>query len=125
MSNDLKTGGCHCGKVRFEVVKASNDQENYVYCNCSICTKKGIIHYIVPKTSFKLLQGEDILSLYTFNTVQAVVSAHICKYILFIPRSHPNDIDVNARCFDDFDITQVKIRDFDGKNWEQNVKSIQ
>jgi len=41
----LKTydGGCHCGLVRFRI---QVDLADTVIgeCNCSICTKKGILH---------------------------------------------------------------------------------
>ena len=38
-------GGCHCGRVRFRVTA---DLDGVTICNCSICTKKGIWHLIVP-----------------------------------------------------------------------------
>jgi hypothetical protein len=38
-------GGCHCGRVRFRV---QGDLADVTDCNCSMCTKKGILHLIVP-----------------------------------------------------------------------------
>lgn len=52
-------GGCHCGAVRFQVLI----DRNILYdCNCSICTKKGFLHLIVPTENFTLLQGQDYLT---------------------------------------------------------------
>ena len=60
------TGGCHCGRVRFEV-KAPARLE-VTDCDCSICSKSGYLHLIVPKSRFKLLSGADVLTTYQFNT---------------------------------------------------------
>ena len=37
-------GGCHCGRVAYEVTGVLEKAEQ---CNCSICTKKGYLHWIV------------------------------------------------------------------------------
>lgn len=58
-------GGCHCGAVRFEV-EQENDMTVYE-CNCSICSKSGYLHLIVPHSRFRLLSGWDKLTTYTFN----------------------------------------------------------
>ncbi len=62
----LHTGGCHCGRVRFEVLAPASLE--VADCNCSICSKSGFLHLIVPKSRFRLLQGEESLTTYTFNT---------------------------------------------------------
>jgi len=51
-------GGCHCGRVRFRV---TGDLTQTTYCNCSICTKKGILHLGVSPDEFELLSGADAL----------------------------------------------------------------
>ncbi len=60
------SGGCHCGKVRFEVLAPAKPE--VLDCNCSICSKTGFLHLIVSKASFKLVSGGDALTAYTFNT---------------------------------------------------------
>jgi len=60
------TGGCHCGRVRFEVV--APEEIEVSECNCSICSKSGYLGLIVPQSRFKLLKGADYLTSYTFNT---------------------------------------------------------
>ena len=59
-------GGCHCGRVRFEVEAAADI--NVSECNCSICVKGGYLGMTVAKERFKLVSGEDSLTTYTFNT---------------------------------------------------------
>jgi hypothetical protein len=61
-----KPGGCHCGAVRYEVLAPVAIEA--VECNCSICRMTGYLHLIVPKERFRLLQGEDKLTTYAFNT---------------------------------------------------------
>jgi hypothetical protein len=95
-------GGCHCGRVRFRVTA---DLDRVTDCNCSMCTKKGILHLIVPQDAFELLSGKDDLATYTFNT--GVAKHHFCRHCgihsFYVPRSDPDKIDVNARCRDDVD----------------------
>ena len=43
----------------------------YFFYSCSICTIKQNRHFIVPASSFTLLQGEEELTTYTFGTNQA------------------------------------------------------
>ena len=49
------TGGCHCGRVRFEVIAPAAIEVDE--CDCSICSKVGFLHLIVPTERFKLLSG--------------------------------------------------------------------
>lgn len=60
------TGGCHCGRVRFEVLAPASP--NVLDCNCSICAKSGFLHLIVPRSQFKLISGSKALTSYQFNT---------------------------------------------------------
>ncbi|MFB2836310.1 GFA family protein [Floridanema evergladense] len=116
-------GGCHCGAVRFQVIV---DRHEVVDCNCSICKKKGFLHLIVPKEQFTLLQGEDALTTYTFNTgVAKHLFCRICGiHSFYIPRSHPDGIDVNVHCLDEDVLSRFHIVPFDGANWEQNINKL-
>lgn len=115
-------GGCHCGGVRFRARSVTKRAEQ---CNCSICSKKGFINWIVPPEDFELLAGEELLVSYRFNT--GIAEHRFCRFCgihpFSRPRSHPGSYDVNARCLDD-GYEQFTIRPFDGQNWEQNVDSI-
>lgn len=117
-------GGCHCGRVRFEVeapeVLAVSE------CNCSICSKSGYLHLIVPKSRFRLISGQDDLVTYTFDTHEAKhLFCRTCGIKSFyIPRSHPDGYSVNARCLDEGTVTGMDIEPFDGKHWEANIHRL-
>ena len=95
-------GGCHCGRVRFRVTA---DLARVSECNCSICTKKGTLHAIVPTSAFELISGEQDLSTYQFNTRVAkhLFCRHCGVQSFYVPRSDPDKIDVNVRCLDGVD----------------------
>ena len=111
------TGGCHCGRVRFRVTAELTAVSD---CNCSMCTKKGILHLIVPPERFELLSGREDLTTYTFNT--GVAQHHFCRHCgihsFYVPRSDPDKIDVNARCLDGVDPRTLAAEPFDGRHWE-------
>ena len=123
MAAPMKTmqGGCHCGRVRFRVTA---DLDGVTVCNCSVCTKKGILHLIVPPERFELIRGKGDLATYTFNT--GVAKHTFCKvcgiHPFYVPRSDPDKIDVNARCLDGVDIDALSIKRFDGANWESAIQ---
>jgi hypothetical protein len=128
MSKEKKTvicqGGCHCGAIRFQVII---DRWKVQDCNCSICRKKGFLHLIVPSVNFTLLQGQEFLSAYNFNTgVARHTFCQICGiHSFYHPRSHPEGIDVNIRCLDIDLSNEFEVEMFDGLNWEANVSKIQ
>ena len=59
-------GGCHCGRVRFEVLAPA--VINVSQCNCSICSKSGHLGMIVPQDRFTLKSGKESLIEYTFDS---------------------------------------------------------
>jgi len=113
-------GGCHCGRVRFRV---TGDLSRVTECNCSICTKKGFLHLIVPPAQFELLSGGDALTTYRFNT--GVARHTFCStcgiHAFYVPRSDPDKIDVNVRCLDGVDLSKLEPLAFDGRNWEHAI----
>ena len=113
-------GGCHCGRVRFRVT-ASLDR--VTVCNCSICTKKGIWHLIVPRERFELVSGSDDVTTYRFNT--GVAQHHFCRHCgihsFYVPRSDPDKIDVNVRCLENLDVASIRPHPFDGRHWEAAI----
>jgi hypothetical protein len=117
-------GGCHCGRVRFEV-EAPVVLSAHL-CNCSICTKAGYLHLLVPKSRFRLLAGDDDLIEYRFNTgVARHLFCRVCGIKSFyVPRSNPDGISVNIHCLDPETITDVRVDAFDGRHWEQNAHRL-
>ncbi|MFN7055819.1 GFA family protein [Hyphomonas sp.] len=117
-------GGCHCGAVRFEVqLPEAFDVED---CNCTMCAMSGNIHVIVPASRFRLLQGADNLSEYTFNTGNA--KHRFCRTCgiksFYVPRSNPDGFAVTWRCLDDWMELNVTVVPFDGQNWEANAARL-
>jgi hypothetical protein len=115
------TGGCHCGRVRFEVIAPAHIE--VTECDCSMCGKAGFLHLLVPAERFKLLSGSDALTTYTFNT-------HVAKHLFcgtcgvksfYVPRSHPNGISVNARCIDSGSVQSMSVNAFNGRDWEKGL----
>jgi hypothetical protein len=106
-------GGCHCGRVRFEVDAPAQLQA--LECNCSICRMTGFVHLIVPASRFRLLAGEDALVDYRFNTGAA--RHRFCRHCgiksFYIPRSHPDGVDVNVRCLDPGTVGACTVTAFD------------
>lgn len=116
-------GSCHCQSITFEV-EAQEDIEADL-CNCSICSKSGFLHLIVPLSKFTLLSGKDALTTYTFNT--AIAKHTFCKICgvkpFYTPRSNPDGIDINVNCLDTRP-RSIKVIEFDGKKWEQNAHKV-
>jgi hypothetical protein len=75
---------------------------------------------IVLPERFELLSGKDELTTYEFNTKTAkhTFCKHCGIHPFYVPRSHPDKIDVNARCLDDIDLAAISSQPFDGRNWE-------
>lgn len=119
----IYSGSCHCGAVKFEV--EAPEKLEVDRCNCSVCTKSGFLHLIVPKSKFKLLCGEEFLTTYTFNT--GVAKHTFCKRCgikpFYTPRSNPDGVDINVNCLDTAP-SEINITDFDGKNWELNAHKV-
>ncbi len=116
-------GSCHCQAIRFEI--EAPDVIEADLCNCSICSKSGFLHLILPLSKFKLLCGEDAITTYTFNT--GVAKHTFCRYCgvkpFYTPRSNPDGIDINVNCLDT-KAAQINITEFDGRNWEQHADSL-
>jgi hypothetical protein len=117
-------GGCHCGAVRFEA--ALPDVVEAQSCNCSICERTGFVHIIVPKSRFRLLEGQAALTSYRFNTGAADhLFCLVCGVKSFYrPRSNPDGWSVNARCLDEAASLDIRIEPFDGKNWEAHAADL-
>jgi hypothetical protein len=115
------SGGCHCGRVRFEVEAAEHPE--VLACNCSMCAKLAFLHLIVPKERFRLVSGEEVLTTYTFNTGTAKhLFCSVCGVKSFyVPRSHPDGYSVNARCLDQDAVNKMTLKAFNGREWEKEL----
>ena len=113
----LYQGGCHCGKVRYEV---KSGMEAVISCNCSICAKSGYWLTFVPESDFKLLSGGGDLADYQFNKKHIHhVFCKTCGVRSFAKGTSPDGVTmiaVNVRCLDDVDLSTLKPAPFDGKS---------
>jgi len=89
-------GGCFCGSVQFEVHAPKVIECKH--CNCSFCSMTGYLHLIVPKSDFKLIQGEKKLTSYSFDTARA--EHKFCKTCgaksFYVSNSSTEEYDVNV-----------------------------
>ncbi len=112
------TGGCHCQKVRYEVDIEKLTEA--MACNCSICAKRGWLLTFVPATSFRLLSGENEVTVYHFN--KNAIDHIFCKTCGTASYGSGSDeagnkmYAINVRCLDDVDLDLLQINKFDGKN---------
>lgn len=110
-------GGCHCGKVRFEVEMAI---DSVMACNCSICSKKAHLLAFAPEDQFHLLKGEDALTDYQFG--KKTIHHYFCSTCgigSFGKGTMPDGTHmraINVRCLDDVNIDQIPVRHFDGRS---------
>ncbi len=111
------TGGCHCGKVRYE---ATTDLGQVLSCNCSICTTRGLLLSFVPAGQFSLASGEDALTDYQFNR-KAIhhLFCSACGVESFARGTAPSGAEMvalNVRCLDSVEISELTLTPFDGRS---------
>lgn len=92
---------CHCGGVVLEldlpegIVDARR-------CTCSMCRRKGAVMGAVPIGGLRILQGQDLLSVYRFNTRTA--EHYFCSrcgiYTHHRRRSKPDQYGFNVGCLE-------------------------
>lgn len=114
-------GGCHCRKVRW-CVKAPKSVVAW-QCNCSDCSMRGNIHFIVPSESFELLgDSKEFITTYTFGTHTAKHTfCKVCGITSFYtPRSNPDGVSITLKCVDPGTLAHWEIKNYDGQNWESS-----
>ena len=96
--NQVRDGACHCGAVRFTVILPPELRGSR--CDCSICSVKGAVTVGAPLDGLEILEGEDLLTLYQFNT--KVAKHYFCSqcgtYTFHQRRSDPDTYGVNVAC---------------------------
>jgi len=116
MATEKRTGGCHCGAVRYEV---EIDLSQPVFeCNCSHCQAKGFLLSFVPAENLHVLSGEDNLSEYRFNTKR--IQHLFCKTcgIQCFGKGEKDGKQmraVNVRTIDDIDLSKLDRKPIDGR----------
>ena len=95
---------CHCGAV----VLALQLPDGIVdprRCNCSLCRRRGAIVGSVPLDGLRVVEGEQALRLYQFNTrvAEHYFCGHCGIYTHHRRRSNPNQYGYNVGCLDGVD----------------------
>ena len=118
-------GGCHCGAVEYEIMVGR--QLLVQQCNCSICSKSGYLHLIVPAGDFRLISGKDDLSEYRFNKgiARHLFCARCGVKSFYVPRSNPDGFSVNLNCLELPGEVVVTVEKFDGQNWERHAGALE
>ena len=111
-------GSCHCGRVEFKVTLPQG-LENPRRCDCSMCRRRGAIVASVVLDNLEILKGEEALTLYQFNTMNA--KHYFCSvcgiYTHHQRRSNPTQYGFNVACLEGinpFELGEVPV--YDGVN---------
>ena len=111
-------GGCHCGKVRYEVTM--EPPTSAMACNCSICSKKGTLLTFVPMKQFKVTTGAGTLSDYQFGKKNIHhLFCPVCGVGSYATGKGPDGTEmaaINVRCLDGIDLTAIPVTTFNGKD---------
>jgi hypothetical protein len=120
------SGGCNCGDVRYEVVV---DAGAATSCNCSICTRLGLLGAIVKPEAFTLLSDQSKLASYSRapDIANRYFCAH-CHVCCFgkgsLPQLGGAFVSVNMNTLDDFDPAEARLSHWDGRhdNWAAGTR---
>ncbi len=111
------TGGCQCGKVRYEV--ALDLVGPVVACNCSRCGKLGSLLGFAPAADFKVISGEGATTDYQFNkrTIHHLFCSTCGIESFAMGKQGGMDmVAVNIRCLDGVDPDSLTVQKFDGRS---------
>lgn len=109
-------GSCHCGQIAFEV---EGELRDVMDCNCSICQRKGALHWFVPRDQLRLTTPAAAMQTYTFGA--GTIHNHFCPRCGLHPFAESSDSSgtktaaVNVRCLDNVDLTALNVQHFDGR----------
>src|SRR5690242_6259796 len=111
------TGGCQCGKVRYEV---SMDIGEVISCNCSRCGRLGSMLAFAAPQNFKLLSGENATTDFQYNkhVIHHLFCAS-CGIESYARGKRPDGAEmvaINVRCLDGVDLESLKVKKFNGRD---------
>src|SRR5450631_4436331 len=115
----VKSGGCQCGKVRYQVELEIGE---VIACNCSRCGRLGSLLAFAPAGKFELISGADDLTTFEFN--KHVIQHKFCKSCGIEsfamgrnPKTGEPMVAINVRCLDNIDVGTLSVKSVDGKNF--------
>ncbi|MES2283162.1 MAG: GFA family protein [Pseudomonadota bacterium] len=110
-------GSCHCGQIKFE---AEGEIKSVMACNCSMCQRKGVLMWFVPRSAMRLLTPEEDASTYLFN--KHAIKHRFCPTCGIHPYGEakgPDGVEmaaINARCLEDLDLPAIPVTHHDGRS---------
>ncbi|KAL5514446.1 hypothetical protein ACEPAG_2534 [Sanghuangporus baumii] len=117
---EIKTfkGACHCGKFTYELDHPSLDVQKPICCNCSFCTKTGILNIFAPE---KMLRFDETSTnreeLSKFKAKLTGCTHHFCPgcgcYLFW---SAMGMVGVNTRMFDGIEVDKLSMIPIDGRS---------
>lgn len=122
---ETHNAACHCKAVRFRVT-LTDGLATARRCDCSFCRMRGAIAVTAALDGIVIEAGQDLLTLYQFNTKAA--KHWFCSrcgiYTHHQRRSDPTQFGINAACLEGvspFDFAEVPVSD--GINHPSDGKS--
>jgi len=110
-------GSCHCGNIAFEV---DGELSEVVTCNCSICQRKGALHWAVSRDKLHLLTKPEAMSTYAFN--KHVISHRFCSKCGIhtfgegrLSRGGQEMAMINVRCLEGVEPESLRVKQFNGR----------
>jgi hypothetical protein len=116
-------GSCHCGAIQFTVTEAPTEVSD---CNCSFCSRRAPLSAYYSPDQFKLLTAPERISVYQWGSYMGTHSfCGVCGCAAFSrfpdfesgePDFDKPRIGVNARLFEDFDLSKIPVRHLNGRD---------
>lgn len=119
-------GGCNCGDVRYE---ATVDAGTASSCNCTICTRLGVLGAVVKPEAFRLLSDETRLA--SYSRAPEIANRFFCArcHVFLFGKGHLAElggdfVSINLNTLDDFDPSLARIVHWDGRhdNWNAGTR---
>jgi hypothetical protein len=115
------TSSCHCGAVKLEI--DGELPETLTSCNCSICKRYGNLMAYYPPEAIKVIAAPGALAAYSWGdktiAFQRCATCGCMSHWVSLDPNQTEFIGVNARLFDNVDISGLRIRHFDGaETWK-------
>ena len=100
---------CHCGSIFIEL-DLPDGLVDLRRCDCSLCRRRGAIAASILLSDIKIVEGEEFLVLYQFNTKTA--KHYFCRqcgiYTHHQRRSNPEQYGFNVACLEGINPLKIK-----------------
>ena len=110
-------GSCQCGTIAYTV---EVDPATAVACNCSRCSRLGVVWAFAPKSKFTLTSGQGKQGDYQFN--KRVLHHRFCPTCGIEPyaegkgKDGSEQVGINLRCVPSIDVNKLTPKQVDGRS---------